>query len=152
MNNQQLAPIFQLRELCLALLNPVFFARHANLIHRAALAAQEYVFSGASREYASCMGNKFQDLPKYKEIHTKYDLNDMVNPNLVMDLAWSFRCDNFAGIIDSRGNIKNRALLPKSRIMGVYHNSDISGTPRNAFTIYPDQAERIVAQIQQKTK
>ena len=136
--NTELAPIFKLRELCLAVLNPAFFAKHANLIHRSALGAQEYVFSGASREYMSYMGNKFQDLPGYKKIYQKYDLTDVVNANLVMDLAWSFRTDSINGIIDNRGNIKNTALLQQSRIMGVYHNTSLSGTPISVFKLYPE--------------
>lgn len=148
----KLAPIFQLRELCLALLNPIFFAKHANLIHRAALAAQEYIFSGASREYMSYMGKQFHDLPEYRKIYDKYELNGIVNPNLVMDLAWSFRSDKLNGIIDKDGNITNLATLSKSRIMGVYHNSDISGTPINAFKLYPERATELLSAIQQKTK
>ncbi len=150
--NTELAPIFKLRELCLAVVNPAFFAKHANLIHRSALAAQDYIFSGASREYMSYMGTNFHDLPEYNKIHTKYDLDDRVNHSLVMDLAWSFRTDNINGIIDTRGNIKNTALLQQSRIMGVYHNSAISGTPINAFKLYPERTLELLQKAQQKIK
>lgn len=148
----ELAPIFKLRELCLAVINPKFYAENADLIHRASLAAQEYVFSGASREYHAYMGNKFHDLPGYVKIHEKYDIADKVNPNLVMDLAWGFKSDCLSGIIDVHGNIKNRATLNNSRIMGVYHNTTISGTPINAFKLYPERIEKLLFQAQQQTK
>lgn len=150
--NTELAPIFKLRELCLAVVNPVFYAKNADLIHRASLAAQEYIFSGASREYSTSMGSNFHDLPGYTAIYQKYDLTGHVNPNLVMDLVWSFRSDIFSGVIDARGNITNFATLPSSRIMGVYHNSDISGRPSSVFTLYPERVNRLVAQANQNTK
>lgn len=148
----ELAPIFKLRELCLALINPNFYEKNADLIHRASLAAQEYAFSGASREYHAYMGNQFQDLPEYVKVHKKYEILDKVNPNLIMDLAWGFKSDCLSGIIDVRGNIKNYATLYKSRIMGAYHNTPISGIPINAFKLYPEMTEKLLTQAQQKTK
>ena len=150
--NTELAPIFKLRELCLAAVNPKFYAKHADLIHRASLAAQEYIFSGASREYTTGIGTNFHNLPGYVKIHQDYDLTDKINPNLIMDLAWSFRSDFVAGIIDFQGNIKNKALLRNSRMLGVYHNSDLSGTPNSIFTLFPEQVDRLIAKSSQKTK
>ena len=86
----ELAPIFKLRELCLATINPTFYKKNADVIHRASLAAQEYIFSGTSREYYAGLGNNFQNLPGYGAIYQKYDLNGNINPNLIMDLVWSF--------------------------------------------------------------
>ena len=150
--NTQLAPIFKLRELCLALVNPKFYAKNADLIHRASLAAQEYISSGASREYHAYMGPNFKTLPGYVALHEKYELTNQVNPSLVMDLMWSFKSDAVDGIIDARGNIKNIAKLRISRVMGTYHNTDLSGTPINAFKLYPEQIERLLAQANENTK
>lgn len=148
----ELAPIFKLRELCLAMVNPAFYNKNADIIHRASLAAQDYLFSGTSNEYKSYMGTNFHDLPGYQEIYTKYGLTDKVNPNLVMDLAWSFKYDKFNGIIDMQGNIKNPATLYNSRIMGVYHHSTLSGIPINAFKLYPERIDKLLTLAQQKTK
>lgn len=150
--NAELTPIFKLRELCLAAVNPKFYEKHADLIHRASLAAQKYVLSGASREYMSHMANKFHDLPGYVKIHQDYDLTGKINPNLIMDLAWSFRSDCVSGIIDFQGNIKNKALLRDSRTLGVYHNSDLSGIPNSIFKLFPEQVDRLITQASQKTK
>ena len=150
--NSELAPIFKLRELCLAEVNPVFYKRNADLIHRASLAAQDYVLSGASREYNAYVNDSFMSLPGYIAVHTKYNLVDKVNPNLVMDLTWSFKTDLLGGIIDPQGNIKNKATLYRSRMLGVYHNSDLSGTPNSIFQLYPERVERLIQQATQKTK
>ncbi len=150
--NTELVPIFKLRQLCLALVNPAFYAKNADLIYRASLAAQDYIFSGASREYQTYLKDNFQTLPGYVAVHQKYNLTGLVNPNLVMDLMWGFKTDNINGIIDMRGNIKNTAILPKSRIMGTYHNSDLSGIPINAFKLYPEQIEKLLITAQQHTK
>ncbi len=148
----ELAPIFKLRELCLALVNPKFYAKNADLIHRSSLAAQDYIFSGAAREYQSYMKSSFHALPGYVAVHHKYNLKDNVNPNLVMDLTWSFKNDCINGIIDVHGNIKNYATLYNSRFMRIYHNTDLSGIPINAFRLYPEQIERLLKQAEQKTR
>ena len=150
--NTELAPIFKLRELCLAVVNPKFYAKNADLIHRASLAAQDYIFSGASREYQTYMYRNFQSLPGYIAVNQKYDLTGKVNPNLVMDLTWGFKTDAINGIIDGRGNIKNRATVFKSRVMGTYHNTDLSGTPSSVFKLYPEKVEKLLDAAQQKTK
>lgn len=148
----ELAPIFKLRELCLATVNPAFYDKNADVIRRASLAAQEYLFSGTSNEYKSYMGTNFHDLPGYRAIYTKYDLTDVTNKNLIMDLAWSFKSDKINGIIDTQDNIKNPVTLYLSRIMGVYHNSSISGIPINAFKLYPERIDKLLMLAQQKTK
>ena len=152
MINTELMPVLKLRELCLATVNPQFYAKHSDLIHRASLAAQDYIVSGASREYQSYMGNKFHELDGYVAVHQKYDLTEKVNPNLVMDLVWSFKSDCINGIIDAHGNIKNVARLCQSRIMGVYHNSELSGIPNSVFKLYPERFDKLIAQAQSKIK
>lgn len=150
--NTELAPIFKLRELCLAAVNPVFYAKHADLIHRSSLAAQAYVFSGKHNEYNTYMANNFHELEGYKSVHIEYELVGQVNPNLVMDLVFSFKHDRIMGIIDVQGNIKNRATLRNSRILGTYHNSDLSGIPNSVFKLFPERIDKLIIKAEQHTK
>ena len=159
----QLLPIFQLRELCLAAINPTFYKQNAELIRRSALAAQDYILNGIyHREYHTHIGRNFKHLPGYKEVHKKYDIPydpyntagnpTAINPGLVMDLAWSFNSDTINGIISPQGDIKNPARLRDSEIMAVYHCSPVSGTPASAFTLLvPSQMDKLIASAQ-KTK
>ena len=156
---KQLLPIFQLRELCLAAINPTFYQQNATMIHNSSLAAQDYLLSGTyKREYQSHMGRNFKHLPGYRKIHEKYSIpynphatdpdNKFINPGLVMDLAWSFNTDVVNGIIDTNGNIRNRATLPHSQVLGAYHCSATSGTPSSAFRLLlPSQMDAIFAQL-----
>ncbi len=155
----QLLPIFQLRELCLAAINPVFYQQNATMIRNSSLAAQDYLLSGTyKREYHSHLGRNFKHLPGYRKIHEKYSIpynpyatshdDESINPGLVMDLAWSFNTDIVNGIIDANGNIRNRATLPNSQVLGAYHCSAMSGTPSSAFRLLlPSQMDAIFAQL-----
>ena len=148
----ELVPIFKLRELCLAIVNPMFYKKNADVIRRASLAAQEYLFSGACNEYKSYMAHNFHDLPGYRAIYEKYNLSGLVNDGLIMDLTWAFRSDVIHGIIDYKGNIKNNAKLYRSRTMEIYHSTTLSGIPINAFKLYPERINKLLVQAQQKVQ
>ena len=155
----ELRPIFQLREELLQKINPDFFASEHNLIRRSALAAQDYVLSGAYSEYKPYMGRTFKHLAGYVAVHKKYhlpynpylpdDCHARLHPGLVMDLAWSFNTDKINGIIDANGNIRNADQLSKSQVLAVYHNSERYGIPVLALNeLMPSTLTRI---MQQKT-
>ena len=61
----KLIPIFQIRELCLQKLNPILFQKEYKIIHNSALAAQDYILSGAFKEYNPRMGLSFLDISRY---------------------------------------------------------------------------------------
>lgn len=140
-----LIPIFQIRELCLQKLNPILFQKEYKIIHNSALAAQDYILSGAFKEYNPRMGLSFKRLPGYIAVHKKYNLpyspdasireSIQLNPGLVMDLAYAFNQDITNGIIDAHGNIRKPEALGQSEVMSVYHNQATHGEPAIAFRL-----------------
>lgn len=162
--DKKLVPIYELRVKLLEKLNPNFFKENYDLILRTSLAAQDYVLSGSYQEYDKRMGRTYKRLPGYIQVHKKYKIPynpeqltslvpGSVNSGLVMDLAWALRTDIINGIVDTQGNIKTPNKLPLSEVLQVYHNSYLSGTPSNAFSIYPpSQIQGILKSVCVKTR
>ncbi len=149
----ELIPIFKLRDMCLARLNQRYYTKHADLIHRSALAAQDYVLSGTyASEYKSYMGRTFKQLPGYIAVHQKYNLPydakastlsaQILHPGLVMDLAWAFATDITNGIVDKYGNIIAPNYLASSEVLAVYHNTSAYGVPVNALQLLNYQQKK----------
>lgn len=148
---QDLVPIFKIRELCLQQLNPTLFKKEYTIIHNSALAAQDYVMSGMFQEYKPQLGLGFKRLPGYIAIHKKYHLpynpdnTTQINPGLVMDLAHAYQEDITNGIIDKQGNIRKPDALAQSEVLAVYHNSATYGTPSIALRLLiPSQVKHIL--------
>lgn len=161
--NEKLVPILALRLILLEKLKPQFVKENYKMILGSSLAAQDYILSGHYHEYDQRMGKLFKKLPEYIKVHQKYKLpynptqinqkNQIINPGLVMDLAWSFRTDIINGLVDSAGNIQDVTKIPSSEVLKVYHNSSEYGVPSDAlYVLPPSQLRQIINQVRQKTK
>ena len=159
---QKLLPIYELRAMFLEKVNPNFFAQNADLIRRTSLAAQDYYMSGAYKEYDIRSGHMFRIQPGYIAVHKKYNLpysttitpnTAILNPGLVMDLAWSLKTDIINNVVSSNGEIYDISKLPQSEVLQVYHNSRTYGVPINAlYLLRPSQIEKILANMRIKTR
>ena len=155
---KELIPIFKLRSMLLQQVCPYYFAKHSDLILRTSLAAQDYVKSGKFYEYDSRTGQTFKTLPNYINIHKKYDLpytptaevyEMILNPGLVMDLAWSLNTDQLHKIVDENGNILAQRRLYESEVLHVYHNSPAHGIPLDAFLrMQRTEQDKLIANLQ----
>lgn len=159
----KIVPIFQLRILCLQTINPVYYTNNKDMIIRATLAAQDYIFSGKFNEYNRTMGKNFENLPGYRAVHKKYQLRYTyhnsttsrsvgVNPGLVMDLAYSFHLDSYRSIINKRGEIINSKKLYLSEVLNVYNNDANSGIPMDALKKISEEQFAKILYATQKTK
>ncbi|MBO8407086.1 MAG: hypothetical protein IAC77_01335 [Proteobacteria bacterium] len=158
----KLMPIFALRAMLLKRISPQSFARNADLIKRTSLAAQDYVRSGKFYEYDRRTGYAFRQLPGYIDVHKRYNIPynpssspldaGIVNPGLVMDLAWALNSDMLANIVDRNGNIIAPDRLFSSEVLQVYHNSSGYGVPIDAFNAIQRTQRTAMLSKLQRTK
>ncbi len=125
-----LFPIYALRIEAFREINPEYCAENGgeSLMIVSSLIAQEWLATGSLK-----IGEKvnWDDVIRICESYD-IDIDGDVGRALLMDVAGGFLGDVDAGIINNKGEIINKSLLPKSFVMDVFQFNERHGIPNQA--------------------